>query len=373
MAAGFSLSVNPWVYLARYGADQVWTEHYEEKPHRTPAEEERMAAVPRELLLERRNSFPELPLVNYTTQYGMGCFEGLKAMPQPDGTLRLFRPADNARRMHASMQGLHMPPYPPELFVRAVRGVAARNQAIDFAPAYDAAWEKDNFATARSLYIRPFSYAEGGIGVGIPVQPWVVIVSTTVSSYFGSGAARATTTARVRATPGGTGWIKCDANYVASALAKREAESGGYMEAVFLDAVEHRYLEEGSSCNLFVVLRNGTLVTPSLDDTILPGITRASVLALAGDAGIRAEERRIAVDEVMSDGAELFATGTAAGVTAFESLSHEGRTARFGASGPGPVALHMLKTLKGIQYGLVEDTRGWMVDAQETESQAATA
>ena len=120
-----------------------------------------------------------------------------------------------------------------------------------------------------------------------------------MGSYFRPGNAKAITTTRIRATPGGTGWIKAASNYVMSALAKKEAEAQGYMECIFLDAREHRYFEEGSSCNLFFLLKNGTLVTPSLEDTILPGITRISVIELARDLGVKVEERRISVEEVL--------------------------------------------------------------------------
>jgi branched-chain amino acid aminotransferase len=242
--------------------------------------------------------------------------------------------------------------------------VAARNKAIGFAPPYDPAWRKDSFVTGHAMYVRPFTYAEAGIGVGIPRAPYVVVISTTVGTYFAPGNAGATTTSRVRATPGGTGWIKCDANYVISALAKREAEEAGFMEAIFLDAREAEYIEEGSSCNIFAVLRGRTLVTPSLEDTILPGITRASALELAREKGIETEERRLSVREVMSDATELFATGTAAGVTFIESLTHDGRTVRFSGGRMGPVAAYLLETLKGIQYGALADTRGWMIDVQ---------
>ena len=363
MAGGFSLSVDPWIYMARFGDDGTWVERFEEKEHRSPAEEAKLAPAELERLLARRNSFPELPLVNYTTQYGMGCFEGLKGFPQADGGLKLFRPADNGRRMKVSMEGLYMPPFPVDRFLSAVRGVASRNRAAGFCPVFDPAWPADNFASAGAMYLRPFTYSEGGIGVGISAHPWVIVVATTVSSYFRPGASKATTTPRVRAHPGGTGWIKCDANYVTSALAKREAEAAGFMEAVFLDAREQAYLEEGSSCNIFAVLKDGTLLTPTLEDTILPGITRSSVLELAKEAGIKTVERRVAVDEVLSEGRELFATGTAAGVTYFESLTHKGRTVCFGNGTMGEVAAHLLTNLKGIQYGILPDTRGWMVDA----------
>ena len=167
------------------------------------------------------------------------------------------------------------------MFLAAVRTVVGKNKSIGFAPAYDPAWAADDFVSGSAVYIRPFTYAEPGIGVGISKHPWVIVVTTPVGSYFKPGNSKAVTTRRVRANPGGTGWIKADSNYVTSALAKREAETAGFMEAVFLDAREQKYFEEGSSCNIFFVMKNGTLVTPSLEDTILPGITRKSVLVLA--------------------------------------------------------------------------------------------
>ncbi len=361
MAKGFSLEMYPWVYLAKFESGQRWSERYIEKEHLTPDEEERLPPERQAALYAQRNSFPELPLVNYTTQYGLGCFEGLKAFPQPDGSLKLFRPDGNARRMARSMEGLCMPAYPEGLFLAAVKGVVRSNQAIGFAPKYDRAWEKDDFQSGHSVYIRPFSYTEGGIGVNLCSSPWVVIVTTGVGSYFKPGSGKAVTTDRVRATPGGTGWIKAASNYVNSALAKKEAEKQGYMECIFLDSCDHRYVEEGSSCNLFFLLKSGVLVTPSLEDTILPGITRDSVLKIARERGIKTEERRIAVEEVLSEAREVFASGTAAGVAPIASITHRGREVVFGGGKAGEFTQHALKTLKGIQYGALPDRFGWMV------------
>jgi branched-chain amino acid aminotransferase len=361
MAKGFTLEINPWVYLAQYTAEGAWMDRYIEKEHLSPAEEEKLPEGERAALLTRRNSFPELPLVNYTTQYGLGCFEGLKAFPQKGGGLKIFRPEGNARRMAASMKGLMMPVFPEAMFLRSVREVVKRNLNLGFAPVYDPAWEKENFVAGHSVYIRPFTYSEGGIGVNLSHFPWVVVVTSTVGSYFRPGNAKAITTSRVRATPGGTGWIKAASNYVISALAKKEAEAQGYMECLFLDARERRYFEEGSSCNLFFLLANGTLVTPSLEDTILPGITRMSVIELARGLGVKVEERRVSVEEVLSGAREVFATGTAAGVGYIESITHEGREVVFNNRRIGELAEKLLKTLKGIQYGVSEDKRGWMM------------
>jgi branched-chain amino acid aminotransferase len=365
MAKGFSLEICPWVYRALFRQEGTWAEQYIEQPHHSPQEEHSLGDEERDELLLMRNNFSDLPLVNYTTQYGYGCFEGLKAFPQPDGTLKIFRADENGKRMEASMKGLYMPGFPWKMFLDAVCGVAGRNRRLGFTPVYDPAWADDDFQSASALYIRPFTYAEPGIGVGISKRPWIIVVATQVGSYFKPGLSKAVTTKRVRANPGGTGWIKTDANYVSSALAKKEAEEGGYMEAIFLDAREHRYFEEGSSCNIFFVMKNGTLLTPSLEDTILPGITRKSVLLLAREAGIKTEERRVSVDEVFEGAKEAFVTGTAAGITYFDSLTHEGKTVSFGNGKIGEVTSGLLKTLKGIQFGALPDTHEWMFAAAD--------
>lgn len=357
----FTLSIYPWVYKAKYTGNDSWTEEYEEKPHKTPEEE---AALPEEewnTLLRQRNSFADLPLVNYTSQYGMGCFEGLKAFPWKDGTLNLFRPDENASRMKRSMEGLQMPGYPPEMFEKAVYRMVKKNFDIGFKPVYDPAWEKDNFTTGHSVYLRPFSYSEGAIGLGLSKFPWVVMISTPVGSYFQPGTNKAVTTDKVRATKGGSGWIKCDSNYVIPTLAKKNAEAQGYMEAIFLDAEKKTYVEEGSSCNIFFLMKDDTLVTPELGDTVLPGITRKSILTLAQDMGLKTEERQVSIHEVIDNAKECFVTGTAAGIAHFESITHNDKTAVFCDRKMGEVTFSLLKTLKGIQYGAVEDKHNWMV------------
>jgi len=132
------------------------------------------------------------------------------------------------------------------------------------------------------------------------------------------------------------------------------------MEAIFLDAKEHRFVEEGSSCNVFFYLKNGSLVTPELRDTILPGVTRKSVLVLADDMGIKTEERQISIGEAMSDATEAFVTGTAAGISCIESITHKGEKVAFAGGKIGDLTRALLKTLKGIQYGAIADKHGWM-------------
>ncbi|MEW6564377.1 branched-chain-amino-acid transaminase [Gracilinema caldarium] len=356
----FSLNSYPITYRAKF-TDQGWSEEYLEKHHKTITEEAALSEADREALAASRNFYADMPLVNYTTQYGLGCFEGLKALPQKDGGLAIFRPDQNAKRFKRSMEGLLMPGFPEEAFIKAVVEVVRRNALLGFRPYYKAEWEKDSFMTADSVYIRPFTYAEGGIGVAPSKAPWVMVITTPVSAYFSSARSEAVTTDRIRATPRGTGWIKAASNYVISTLAKHEANQAGFMECVFLDAKEGKYLEEGSSCNIFVRLKNGELVTPALGDTILPGITRASVIELARDKGVNVSERKLSIDEVFSEGAECFVTGTAAGVTPIESLTHQGKKVVFNNGKVGDLSAYLRDTLKGIQYGTIPDTKGWMV------------
>jgi branched-chain amino acid aminotransferase len=355
----FSLALYPIAYRASFDG-KAWHEEFIEQPHKTRAEEAKLSDKELSELNEKRNCFAGVPLVNYTTQYGMGCFEGLKAFPQKSGDLKIFRPDENAARFARSMKGLGMPPFPEKLFVAACREVSSRNAELGFKPEYKAEWEKNSFASAQGVYLRPFSYAEGGIGVGISERPSVFIVANPVGAYFKPGSTSAVTSEMIRATPKGTGWIKCDSNYVISALAKKQAEEAGYMEVLFLDSVNRKYIEEGSSCNAFFFLKSDELVTPELGDTVLPGITRKSVIELARDQGVKVSERKIAIDEVLSDAKECFFSGTAAGVSFVESVTHKGKTAKFGTK-PGELTVKLQAELKGIQYGTVEDKRGWMV------------
>jgi branched-chain amino acid aminotransferase len=304
--------------------------------------------------------YEDMPLVNYTTQYGFGCFEGLKALPQKDGGLAIFRPERNAQRFYKSMEGLFMPPFPKEKFLEACVETVKRNAEIGFMPRYKNEWEKDSFISADSIYIRPFTLAEGGIGVNICHEPWVMVITTPVSSYFSGGNSDAIVTERIRATPRGTGWIKAASNYTIAALAKHEAVKAGFMECVFLDSTEQKYLEEGSSCNIFFYLKSGELATPELGDTILPGITRSSVIELARDKGVPVSERKISIDEVLESAKECFVSGTAAGATPIDSLTYQGKKVVFNENKVGELTAEIRDTIKGIQYGTIPDDKGWL-------------
>jgi branched-chain amino acid aminotransferase len=215
--------------------------------------------------------------------------------------------------------------------------------------------------SADSVYIRPFTLAEGGIGVNISKEPWVMVINTPVSAYFSGGNSDAVITERIRATPKGTGWIKACSNYAIAALAKHEAVDAGYMECVFLDATHRKYIEEGSSCNIFFYLKSGELVTPELGDTILPGITRASIIELARDRGIKTSERKIAIEEALEETKECFVSGTAAGATPITSLTWQGKKTVFNNGKAGELTAEIQNTIKGIQYGALPDTKGWLV------------
>ena len=357
----FSLEMYPIVYLAQYNPDsKKWEENWYESDKIPAAELAKKSPEEKAAIFAKRNAMP-LPGCSYTSQYGYGCFEGMKAFPTKDGGISIFRPDRNAARFANSMRGMITEPFPEEMYVAASKEFIRRNAALGYVPAYDSAWEATNYATASAIYMRPFMNSEGAIGVGCAKAPYVVICATTVSSYFKGGNTKAITTDRVRAMPHGTGCLKCSANYVMSAIAKKEAENAGYMEVVFLDGVHRKYLQEGSSCNIFVRMQDGTLCTPELGDTILPGITRASVIELAKEQGVKVEERPVDIAEVMANGAECFVTGTAAGLTPIESITHEGKEKVFNNRKPGDFSVNTQRLLKGRQYGLLPDKYGWNV------------
>jgi len=357
----FQLSVYPWIHQARFNG-KTWEEEYIEQTHHTLEEEKAMSGEEYEALIDSRNKLAHLPMVNYSTQYGLSCFEGLKAFPQPDGSLKIFRPDRNCARMAASMKALRMPPIDEDLLLAAMKETVRRNTAIGFTPKYNPAWEEDFWQSGDSVYIRPFSYSEGGIGINLSQRPWVITVCTTVSQYFKPGANNAVTSERIRATHNGIGWIKTSGNYVTSILAKAEAIDDGYMEAIFLDAENRRCIEEGSSSNFFAIFPGGRLVTPAIGDTILPGVTRESIISIARGMGLDVSEGDLRIDDVLNDAEECFVTGTAAGITPLSSLTHLGRKQEFSSLKEDSIAMHFLKELKGIQYGAVADKYNWMLE-----------
>ncbi len=288
--------------------------------------------------------------------YSQSVFEGLKAYRQPDGGVALFRPEANAARMADSCRRLALPELPEEAFVAA----------CDLLVRTDAAWVPED--DAASLYLRPLMIADE---VGLMVRPSdsvrFLVIASPAGRYF-SGPLRAIslwlTQEYVRAAVGGTGAAKCGGNYAASLVAQREAMEHGCDQVVFVDAVEHRWVDELAGSNVVFVLDDGTLVTPELTGAILPGVTRDTVLTLARDAGHRVEERRVGVDEWI-DGArsgriaEVFACGTAAVITPVGTLRWPDGEVTTGNGEPGPVTLALRQQVVDLQLGRSPDPRGW--------------
>ena len=290
--------------------------------------------------------------------YGQSIFEGLKGYRQPDGSVAVFRPDANAARFQRSARRLALPELPEAEFVRS----------IDMLVEQDLAWVPSG--GERSLYLRPFMFGtESFLGVRASQEVRFLLIASPVDSYFQGGLhAVALWLAEdyVRAAPGGTGAAKCAGNYAASLVAQQEAVAHGCEQVLFLDAVEHRWLEELGGMNLFLVGADGTLITPELSGTILEGITRDSIITLARERGRKVEERRVSFQE-WHDGvesgaiAEAFACGTAAVITPIGRVRWSGgEVVMGGGDSIGPAVRELRQALLDIQFGYVPDTHGWM-------------
>jgi branched-chain amino acid aminotransferase len=289
--------------------------------------------------------------------YAQEVFEGLKAYRQADGGVAMFRPDRNAARMVRSCERLALPVLPPEDFVAACELLVRT----------DAAWVPDG--EGASLYLRPFMFAdEVGLGVRPSDSARFMVIASPAGNYF-SGPLRPVSLwlsqEYTRAAPGGMGAAKTGGNYAASLVAQQEAIAHGCDQVVFLDAVEHRWVEELGGMNMFFVFDDGTVVTPELTGTILEGVTRDSVLTLAREAGHPVEERRFDVDEWRKGAAdgrvvEVFACGTAAVVTPVGALRWPGGEVVAGDGRPGPVTTALRTQLLDLQYGRAADPHGWM-------------
>jgi branched-chain amino acid aminotransferase len=276
--------------------------------------------------------------------YGASVFEGLKAHRQPDGTLALFRPRDHVLRLNRSAERMCLPRVD-------VESTLADLAALVRAEAAEAA------LAPGSLYVRPLLFSEdAALGYSTPERAWFVTMLVPVSPLFKEARLR-TETEYVRAAPGGTGSAKCAGNYAGALLAQRKALAEHFTEVLWLDAKERRWIEEAGGMNVMFV-RRGVLTTPPLTDTILPGITRASLLALAQDLGIPAEERALAVDEDWSDVSEAFMSGTAAGTAHIHEIVHRGKTL-FRRPEPGPIAARLGPHLERLKFGQEPDPHGW--------------
>ena len=287
--------------------------------------------------------------------YGQEIFEGMKAYRQPDGGVALFRPEANAKRFNRSAKRLALPEMPEELFLETVNALVSQ----------DAGWVPNK--VGESLYIRPFMIAtEVGLGVRPTNKATYILIATPAGAYFNPSKAVTVwiSTEYVRAAPGGTGEAKCGGNYAASLVAQKAAAAEGCDQVVWLDAVERKWVEEMGGMNLYFVKGN-KVITPKLTGTLLPGITRDSILSVARDLGYETEEVMLSVDDWKAgiesgEITETFACGTAAVVSPIGAAKSKWGTWVTGDGNPGAITKKIRETLLAIQHGQIEDKYGWV-------------
>ena len=292
--------------------------------------------------------------------YGQAIFEGYKAFAQPDGSIKTFRPEQNAERFNRSAERLAMPAIPVELFLEAGDALIAQ----------DRNWVPKN--TGESLYMRPLMIAtDPYLGVRPSEEYLFVLFASPAGAYFPKGVKPVTVWISedfVRAAPGGTGEAKCAGNYAASLMAQSQAQEKGCDQVVWLDAVHREFIEEMGGMNLFFVYKDGekiTVVTPELTGTLLPGITRRSLLEMAKDLGYATQERKLSVQQWRDDIAsgrmtEVFACGTAAVITPVGVAKANGFEMTINNNENGAVTLALREALLGLQHGTAPDTHHWM-------------
>jgi branched-chain amino acid aminotransferase len=289
--------------------------------------------------------------------YAQEIFEGLKAYRLADGEMALFRPDANAARFNASANRMAMPALPDGLFVDACKAL------VDM--------DKNWFPPVEggSLYLRPFMIANDVfLGVRPASNYLFIVIASPAGNYFKSGAPAISLWVSedyTRAAPGGTGAAKCGGNYAASLAAQAQAIVKGHDQVVFLDAVERRFVEELGGMNMFFVHADGSIITPPLEGTILPGITRDAIIQLARGEGLTVREEPYAIDQWRSDAEsgrllESFACGTAAVVTPVGKVTASDYSFTIGSGGPGQLTQRLRQRLVDIQRGIAPDSFGWV-------------
>ncbi|WP_242097725.1 branched-chain amino acid aminotransferase [Sphingomonas sp. CROZ-RG-20F-R02-07] len=298
--------------------------------------------------------------------YAQEIFEGLKAYRAADGGTTLFRPEQNARRFNASAARMAMPQLAEAMFLHAIEALVRADEA--WVPGGDG-----------SLYLRPFMFAsEAFLGVKPASEYTFCVIASPAGAYFKGGKQAISLWVSDhlnRAGPGGTGEAKCGGNYAASLLAQAEAYRHGCDQVVFLDAIEHRWVDELGGMNIFFLFDDGRMVTPPLGGTILPGITRASIIELARRRGLIVEEQPYSVDQWQADArdgslCEVFACGTAAVLTAIGEVRSGRGSWTIGNGEEGPRTAEIKAELVGIQRGTVPDPDGWNHRIGPFESQS---
>lgn len=295
--------------------------------------------------------------------YGQAIFEGIKAYRHADGRIKTFRPEDNAERFQQSARRLAMPELPTELFIESLKQLVT----------IDSQWVPAA-GGEESLYLRPVMVAtEPTLGVHPSASYKYFVIASPAGAYFSGGIKPVSVWLCddfVRAAPGGTGAAKFAGNYAASLLAQAQAADKGCDQVVWLDAHEHKYVEEMGGMNLMFVYGKSdtpTIVTPQLSGSLLPGVTRRSLLQVAADLGYTVEERLFSTDEwreavAAGDITETFACGTAAVITPVGSVKSKDGEFTINNNEPGPITLKMREHLTGIQRGSIPDQHGWLVD-----------
>ncbi|MBQ3562342.1 MAG: branched-chain amino acid aminotransferase [Clostridia bacterium] len=299
----------------------------------------------------------ELSPASMVFHYGQEMFEGLKAYRNGDAAY-LFRPDMNAKRANASNERLCIPEIPEEYFVEAVKELVK----------VDKDWIPTDEGT--SLYIRPFVIAtDDFLGVAPSKTYMFIVILSPSGAYYASGLAPVGIWIEdeyVRAVKGGMGFAKTGGNYAASLIAQVKAHDGGYSQVLWLDGVERKYIEEVGAMNIFFKI-NGKIVTPMLNGSILPGITRNSVIQVCKSWGYEVEERKISVDELVAaakNGSleEVFGTGTAAVISPVGKLRYVDDVMEIGGGKIGELTQKLYDTITGIQWGKTEDPFGWRVE-----------
>ena len=292
--------------------------------------------------------------------YAQMMFEGMKAYLTPDKKINLFRQDMNAKRLNRTNERMCIPPMEEELFIEAVK--AAVKADADWIPT----------APGTSLYIRPFIIAtDESLGVHPSHSYKFIIILSPSGAYYASGLNPVKIWIEddyVRAVRGGIGEAKAGGNYAASLKAQVKGDAGGYAQVLWLDGVERKYIEEVGSMNIFFKIA-GKVVTPQLNGSILPGVTRATCLDLCRSWGMEVEERRVSVEELVAaarDGSleECWGSGTAAVISPVGTLRYENDVMEISGGGIGPVSQRLYDTVTGIQTGKLEDAHGWTVEVK---------
>ncbi len=288
--------------------------------------------------------------------YGQETFEGLKAYKNNEGKITLFRPKENFERMNRSNERMCM----PKIDVDFVHDALVKLLEIE------KDWIPEQPGT--SLYIRPVMFAtEPALGVKISDKYYFIIILSPVGSYYKEGLAPTSIYVEdfyVRASKGGTGEAKCSGNYASGLKPYELAKEKGFAQVLFLDAEDKKYIEEVGTSNAFFVIGD-TIVTSPLGGTILPGMTRNSIITIAKDKGYKVEERLVSIDEIMQAGRdnelkEAFATGTAAVISPIGSLTFKDETITINDNKIGAISQELYDTLTGIQMGSIADKYGWV-------------